>query len=295
MNMPHHGAAEKIMAHLSGASVEQTLGQLLLDAGKLTPQDAERVLRLQQEEKLRFGEAAIKLGLIAQEDLRQALARQFEYPYLSPGEGGFSPELVAAYQPFAPQVEQLRALRGQLMRRWFATGHKTLAIVSMSAGDGASYLAANLAVVFSQLGERTLLIDADLRNPRQHSVFNLGSRQGLSDMLVGRANHGTVVRIPAFSDLSVLTAGTVPPNPAEILSRATLPVLLEDFAKRYDIILIDTPPAGMNADALTIATQAAGAMLVMRKNQTRLAAARTHKTEMSTAGVEMVGTVLNQF
>ena len=78
MNMPHHGAAEKIMAHLSRASVEQTLGQLLLDAGKLTPQDAERVLRLQQEEKLRFGEAAITLGLITQDDLRQALARQFE-------------------------------------------------------------------------------------------------------------------------------------------------------------------------------------------------------------------------
>ena len=114
-------------------------------------------------------------------------------------------------------------------------------------------------------------------------------------MLVGRANHGAVVRIPAFVDLSVLTAGAVPPNPAEVLSRATLPALLEDFAKRYDIILIDTPPAGMNADALTIATQAAGAMLVMRKNHTRLAAATTHKTEMSTAGVEMVGTVLNQF
>ena len=253
------------------------------------------MLRLQQEEKLRFGEAAIKLGLITQDDLRQALALQFEYPYLSAEEGGFSRELIAVYQPFGPQVEQLRALRGQLMRRWFAAGHKTLAIVSTSAGDGASYLAANLAVVFSQLGERTLLIDADLRNPRQHIVFNLGSRQGLSDILVGRASHAAVERIPAFVDLSVLTAGAVPPNPAELISRATLLVLLEDFAKRYDIILIDTPPAGMNADALTIATQAAGAMLVMRKNHTRLAAATTHKAQMSTAGIEMVGTVLNQF
>ena len=288
-------AAEKIVAHLSGAGVEQTLGKLLLDAGKLAPQDAERVLRLQKEEKLRFGEAAIKLGLITQDDLSQALARQFEYPYLSAGEGGFSPELVAAYQPFGPQVEQLRALRGQLMLRWFATGHKTLAIVSTSAGDGASYLAANLAVVFSQLGERTLLIDADLRHPRQHIVFNLGSRQGLSDMLVGRAHHAAVARIPAFIDLSVLTAGAVPPNPAELLSRATLPILLEDCAKRYDVILIDTPPAGMNADALTVATRSAGALLVLRQNHTRLAAAAAHKAQMSAAGATLVGTVLNQF
>ncbi len=295
MNMPHHGVAEKIIARAPEVKVEQTLGKLLLDAGKLAPQDAERVLRLQKEENLRFGEAAIKLGLITEGDLSQALARQFEYPYLSSGEGGFSPDLVAAYQPFGPQVEQLRALRSQLMLRWFAAGHKTLAIVGVNAGEGASYLAANLAVVFSQLGERTLLIDADLRSPRQHSIFNLGNRQGLSDMLVGRASHAAVVRIPAFVDLSVLTAGTVPPNPAELLSRATLQILLEDFAGRYDVILIDTPPAGMNADALTVAARAAGAMLVLRQNHTRLTAAAAHRAQMSGAGAELVGTVLNQF
>lgn len=296
MSMSYHGVAEKMIAPVPDARAEQTIGKLLLDAGKLTPQNAEQVLRLQKTEGLRFGDAAIKLGLIDESDLRQALARQFEYPYLLSVEGGFSQELVAAYQPFGAQVELLRALRSQLMLRWFAAGRKTLAIAGANAGEGASYLAANLAVVFSQLGERTLLIDADLRKPRQHTIFNLGNRPGLSDMLVGRASHAVAVsRISNFVDLSVLTAGAVPPNPAELLSRAALPILLGDFAESYDVILIDTPPAGMNADALTIAVKAAGAMMVIRQNHTRLDVAATHGARLRAAGVELVGTVLNQF
>lgn len=296
MSMSYHGVAGKMIAPVPDASAEQTIGKLLLDAGKLTPQHAEQVLRLQKAEGLRFGDAAIKLGLIDESDLRQALARQFEYPYLPGAEGGFSQELVAAYQPFGAQVELLRALRSQLMLRWFAAGRKTLAISGANAGEGASYLAANLAVVFSQLGERTLLIDADLRKPRQHTIFNLGNRPGLSDMLVGRANQGAAVsRISNFVDLSVLTAGAVPPNPAELLSRAALPVLLGELAESFDVILIDTPPAGMNADALTIAARAAGAMMVIRQNHTRLDVAAAHGESLRAAGVELAGAVLNQF
>ena len=236
MNLPYHplghSPGENVIGELSHLQSERVVGQLLLDAGKLNPAGAERVLQLQQKEKLRFGEAALKLGLINEADLHHALAKQFDYAYLTPGDGHFSPDLVAAYQPFSLQVERLRALRGQLMLRWFSTGHKALAITGIHPGDGASYLTANLAVVFSQLGERTLLIDADLRHPRQHVLFNLGHRPGFSDMLAGRAGLSAVTRIPNLLNLSVLTAGTVPPNPAELLSRAQTPIKLADFFRQ---------------------------------------------------------------
>ena len=139
-----------------------SIGAILVDSGKLTIEAAERILRLQKEQGLLFGDAALQLGLLTNEDIQFALARQYDYPYLLKGDGEVSSELVAAFQPFSPQVEALRALRSQLMLRWF-TGQqerRALAIVSPARGEGRSYLAANLAVVFSQLGEHTLLIDA---------------------------------------------------------------------------------------------------------------------------------------
>src|SRR5450830_1639547 len=196
-----------------------SIGGLLLESGKITPEGAERVLRMQKELGIRFGEAAQRLGLVSEADIQQVLARQFNYPYLPRGTGNFSDKLIAAYEPFGQQVETLRAIRSQLMLRWFARGHKALVVVSINADDGAAIFAANLAVVFSQLGEQTLLVDANLRKPRQHEVFNLTQRQGLSDVLAGRADMGAVTRIESFVDLSVLGAGTLPPNPQELLSR----------------------------------------------------------------------------
>ena len=272
---------------------ELTMGRILLDQGKITAQDAERILRLQKEQSLRFGEAAIQLGLISQADMQQALARQFDYPYLAAGEGGYSQALVAAYAPFSHQVESLRALRSQLMLRWFTAGNKALAMVGTNAGDGASYLAANLAVVFSQLGERTLLIDANLRSPGVSTLFNLGGRMGLSDVLADRADLSSVVRIPAFVDLSVLPAGTTPPNPAELLSRNSLVDMLANLGESYDVILLDTPPASDSADFQTVAARAKGAVVTVRKNHTRLNDVAGIKAMLGAAGAEVVGAVVN--
>lgn len=295
MNMPYYPNTAQRMGDISQSNEEQFIGSLLLGAGKLNAAEVERVVLLQKAEKLRFGEAAVKLGLITEADLQSALSRQFAYPYLSPGEGNFSPDLIAAYQPFGDQVEQLRALRSQLMLRWFSAGHKTLTIAGIDPGDGASYLAANLAVVFSQLGERTLLIDADLRRPRQHILFNLGNRPGLSDILVGRANRTAITRIAAFLNLSILTAGAVPPNPAELLSRAETPVKLEDLSEHYDVILIDTSAAHSNADAVMVAARTGAALLVLRQDHTQLTAAEGFQANLVSAGAVLVGTVLNQF
>ena len=278
----------------TASRAEFTIGRILLDQGKLSAQDAERVLRLQKEKNLRFGDAASQLGLITEADIQQALARQFDYPYLTAGEGGYSHELVAAYNPFSPQVEGLRALRSQLMLRWFALGNNALTMVGTNPGDGSSYLAANLAVVFSQLGERTLLIDANLRTPGVSGLFNLGKGMGLSDLLADRAGLEAVVRIPAFVDLSVLPAGTLPPNPAELLSRGNLANLLETLASSYDVILLDTPAASVASDFQIAAARTRGAVIAVRKNHTRLNHVAGIKAMISAAGAEVVGAVVNE-
>jgi chain length determinant protein tyrosine kinase EpsG len=295
MNNPANGMIEEVIARSRDEKAEQTIGKLLLDSGKIIPQDAERVLKLQKEKGLRFGEAAVELGLVTEADIRMALARQFDYPYLTPGEGGFSPELVAAYYPFTEQVEALRALRAQLMLRWFGMGRKTLALSGANPGEGVSWHAANLAVVFSQLGERTLLIDADMRNPRQQAIFSLGNRPGLSDMLAARANASAIVRIPQFVDLSVLTSGTIPPNPAELLARNSLAQLLEDFSEHYDVILIDTPPGRIYGDIATIAARAEGAVMIARQDYTRIAEVAVVKESLAGVGAQIVGAVLNRY
>ena len=237
--------------NLNPLDASRAIGAILIDAGKLAPGDVERILHSQREQGLHFGETAVGLGLLSVKDIQFALARQYEYPYLLAGQDEISEELVAAYQPFSYQVEVLRALRSQLKVRWFTGEHerRTLAVVSPGPGEGRSYLAANLAVVFSQLGEHTLLIDADMRNPSQHSLFGLENRTGRSAVLSGRGGPDVIQRITAMRDLSVLTAGAQPPNPSELLGRPVFSELLRELAKEFDVILLDTPAASEAADA----------------------------------------------
>jgi protein-tyrosine kinase len=276
-------------------SSESRIGAMLLDSGKLTPEGAEKVLHTQKELGIRFGEAALRLGLINEEDVQQVLARQFAYPYLLKGESALSPRLVAAFEPFSPQVESLRAIRSQLMLRWFARGRKSIAIVGADPGDGASIFASNLAVVFSQLGELTLLVDANLRSPRQQEVFALKPHQGLSDVLAGRADLDVIARVPTFIDLSVMPSGTLPPNPQELLSREGFRNLNAQLESRYHIVLYDVPPFAGGADAMAVGGCAGGVLLVARKDHTRMAALSHMAAQLGEAGAEVVGSVVVDF
>jgi hypothetical protein len=174
------GAQPSIVEAAAAIRAEANIGKLLQDAGKLKPQDLERVLTLQQKDNLRFGEAAQKLGLVTEDDIRQALSQQFEYPYIPAAEAGLSPQLVAATAPYGKEAEALRSLRSELQLRWFRDGRKTLAIGSARADEGASYLAANLAVLFAQMGRKVLLVDANMRSPQQQGIFKLDNSMGLS-------------------------------------------------------------------------------------------------------------------
>lgn len=274
---------------------ESSIGKLLLDLGKIKAEDAERIIRLQKADNIRFGDAAQKLGLITEEDIKQVLSLQFDYPYLQAGEAKFSKELIAAYKPFSKQVEALRALRSQLILRWFNEGNKSLAIVSATSSDGCSNLAANLAVVFSQLGEQTLLVDANLRAPVQHKIFNLNESRGLSDILAGRAGLEVVKKIDSFVDLTVLGAGTVPPNPQELLSRPNFIEFMKQAAAHYDVVIVDTSPAIDTSDAQTVASRCQGALLTSRLNETRISDLTNIRDQLTLAGVQIVGAVVNDF
>jgi protein-tyrosine kinase len=286
--LPMEGASRPTGRHI---------GAILVDEGKLTSSDAEQVLKRQRELGWRFGEAAIELNLITDSDLRQALAKQYEFPYLVSGPEGVSKELIAAWDPFHPVVEELRGVRTQLLIRWFnpAAGRRTLVIASPGAREGRSFVAANLAVTFSQLGHRTLLIDADFRAPRQQSIFNISDRFGLSSALSGRSDLSAASPVAGLTGLAVMPAGPVPPNPLELLSRGSFAALLAKAQSEYDVVLIDTPPASEYADVQSIVYRAGDAMLISRKDQTRLADTERTVRELSDASGRIVGTLMNSY
>jgi receptor protein-tyrosine kinase len=276
---------------------DRSIGAILIKQGRLSVADAEKVMRHQVEHNVRFGDAALALGVLSTADIEFALSRQYDYPYLLRGESAISESVVAAYEPFTARVESLRALRNQLMWRWFDTGEerRALAITGAERGDGRSFLAANLAVVFSQQGQRTLLIDADMRHPSQHALFGLENRVGLSSVLSDRNGVEAVQRVPALLDLSVLTAGAPPPNPSELLGRPGLGKLLRELAPQFDVILTDTPAGGECSDAQMVAGRAGAALVVTRQDATHVNQVHNLIGALSEARVHLVGTVLNNF
>jgi len=279
------------------ARYDRRIGSILAEEGKLGDRDIERVMELQKAEGLRFGEAARRLGLITEDDLRCAVAKQYDLPHLLPGNDSISRELVVAYEPFHARAEELRALRTQLSMRWSKAGpgHRALAVASPGSGEGRSYVAANLAVVFAQLGERTLLIDADLRAPRQHRIFNIPDRIGLTAVLSGRADRGAITPVREFGRLSLLPAGAPPPNPQELLSGPVFGAFLQEMQGEFDVILLDTPPAKLYADAQNVAFRVSSVVTLARKDHTRVADTSRLIRELSDTGARVVGTVINAF
>ncbi|MCB5189214.1 chain length determinant protein tyrosine kinase EpsG [Methylobacillus arboreus] len=275
---------------------EFNIGSLLLRMGKISPEDAEKIMKLHKDQGMRFGEAAKSLGLITEGDIQQVLARQFDYPYLiQESNSKHAKELVSAYQPFSKKSEVFRAVRSQLMLHWFSPERKALSFSSMNAGEGVSYFVSNLAIVFAQLGENTLLIDANLRSPRQHDIFELEERKGLSDILAGRAGQEVISKVGVFESLSVLPAGTLPPNPQELVSRPSFRKLIYDLSNQYDVILLDTPAFSYGADVQAISTATNGLVMVIKNHEARMNDISAAAESLANNGTHIVGSVLVEF
>jgi protein-tyrosine kinase len=279
---------------LRGDREHLAIGEVLVRTGKLKQLDVATVVELQKRENLRFGEAAQRLGLLTEDDITRALAQQFDYPYIREPGSALSPQLISACDPFGAKAEAIRGLRGQLALRWFDDNRKTLVVAAARAGCGTSVVAANLAIAFAQLGERTLLVDANLRRPAQHRLFGLGAVEGLSSLLAGRGNFSELLRpVEPFNMLSVLCAGAKPPNPHELLSTIGFNYLIETAPAAFDIVIVDAPPLLECSDGQIAAARGRGCLLVARRHRTSLADMEDAKQQLEPTGAAVIGAVLN--
>lgn len=273
------------------------LGAIIQEANQLDADQVERVLAYQREHGVRFGEAAVKLGYVRDADVLSALSRQFQYPTALCRDTPLPRELVTAAQPFSRQAEVFRSLRSQLVMRLNGADapRRAVAIVSAQHGDGRSYVAANLAIAFSQLGGRTLLLDADMRNPRQHRLFGLAPGTGLSTILSGRESARVIHPVEGLPSLYVLPVGTLPPNPQELAERPAFALLLRDLLAKFDHVIVDTPAAASGADPAVIAARCGAALAVARKGRSHTHALAA-LVEMLRAGpATLVGATLNHY
>jgi chain length determinant protein tyrosine kinase EpsG len=271
------------------------LGDILIEQGKLTAGEVELIVSRQRERDALFGEVARELKLLDDTDIRLALARQFQYPYLPHGEGALSPLLAAAYEPFSEHAEVLRTVRNQLAQKWFSDQRKGLVVMSCGPREGASVFTANLALTFAQSNHRTLLIDANLRSPSQHEIFKSSARQGLSDIIAGRRMADMILPISGFDNLFLLPAGTIPPNPQELLLHPGFRSLNERLARQFDIVLLDVPSLSSAHDGLIAAAHTGGVLIVIRKNATRAVKVREGTMHLRRAGLVVAGTVMVDF
>lgn len=270
------------------------MSAMLVEAGRIDAGAVERIRRAQNKRGVSFARAGLSLGLLTQEDIDFAVARQFDSRFLASGDDRVSSEVIAAFQIPSPVVEQLRVLRNQLMMRWLngGPGRRALAITGYGRHEGRSFIAANLAVLFSQINARTLLIDADLRQGGQAALFKLEGRAGLSDVLAGSADLNDVA-VRVTTNLSVLPAGSPAPDPHELLCRPAFEDMLSDLDGQFDLMLLDTPASHGCADAFAVASSAGAALIVARKNLTPAADLLRFARTLQDSGTQLLGSVLN--
>lgn len=279
-------------------TTERTIGDILAEIRNLSADQVEQILEYQLKHEVRFGEAAVALGLASSDDVLFALSLQFNYPYAAEPQRKASPELVTLNAPFSYAAESFRSIRSQLMMRMaFEEGavRRALAVVSTSSGDGKTFFAANLAVTLAQLGTRTLVVDADLRGPRLHEVFNLPNRAGLSGILAGRSESQVVQQVTSVPGLFVLPAGVTPPNPQELVERAAFGLLMRELVAKFDHVVVDTPAADYGADAAVIAARCGAALVLTRKDQSRVAAVQGLIADLSGTPASVAGVIVNEF
>lgn len=165
-------------------------------------------------------------------------------------------------------VEAYKSARTNIMFSLSATNKKAFAVTSYSKGDGKSTAAANLAISFAKMGKKVILIDCDLRRPNLHNILKLDNTAGFSNMVGKMATFDEVIKRDVMPCLDVLTAGTIPPNPSELLCAPEVVNLIERLNIEYDYIIFDTPPVGVVADALLLKDYIAGYLLVVRERKT---------------------------
>lgn len=193
--------------------------------------------------------------------------------------------------PFAV-VEAYKTIRTNLTFLLSSSETKVFGITSPEAGEGKSTTAINMAIAFSQLGDKVLLIDADMRRGSTHKKLKIENNSGLSGVLAGFNKYEEVIN--HISDtFDIITAGQVPPNPSELLGSARFKELVEEVGKKYSYVIIDTPPVDVVTDALVIAPQTAGLVLVVKDQVTPTDAISRTIEAAKFADINILGAIMN--
>jgi tyrosine-protein kinase Etk/Wzc len=204
-------------------------------------------------------------------------------------------DLVTMVDARSYAAESFRTLRTNLLFSSTTQAMREVIVTSAGPSEGKSTTAANLAVAFAQLGHRVLLVDCDLRRPHLHEVFGLPLIPGLTNALMGGAGMpaATLVHETPTENLSVLTGGHTPPNPAELLGGPRMRELLDAMGQSYDLVILDTPPVLIASDAAILGRHAGVTLLVVRAGATQTAALRDAIQQLANVGTRVIGTVLN--
>jgi capsular exopolysaccharide synthesis family protein len=167
-----------------------------------------------------------------------------------------------------------------------------IAVTSSVSKEGKSTVSANLASAMAHLGRRVLLVDADMRHPMQHHIWNLANAEGLSDVIVNQAEFPKAVRT-VMENLDVLPSGVVPPNSLALLNSQRMASLVEEFSNNYDFVIFDTPPLVLTADAITLGKMADGILLLARPGVVDRVSASASKEFLVRSGQRVLGLVVN--
>jgi protein-tyrosine kinase len=276
-----------------------------------------KIFELMQAGAVSFSDAAIQLKLVTRGEVDEALARsRARHPSHETGlvEAAIrrvssdkrivvrhgevvipGSRLILAHDADSPRSERLRGLRTELLLLNEGTrGANVAAIVSPGSGEGRSQLSAELAIAFAQLGRRTLLVDADLRNPQQHSLFGATNEHGLSK-IISNFEKPIYHPVAGLPQMHLLTAGPAPPNPLELLSDGRFEKLVTEWRNSYEFLIFDTPPVSKTADAIAIATLAGRVLVLSRAQHTSYASTRNMLRRLATTQSRILGAVLNHF
>ncbi len=297
--------------------LDEELREALITRCELIPEQVALADAEMFTERVGFCEAALRLGLVTEDEAAAALEwarRLITSRQATLLEAALRKQItsravvvqrVAKAKPAAclilknnpddPRSERIRALRTELLLLddWTTHGN-ALALLSPGAGEGRSLLAAELAIAFSQLGRRTLLVDADLRRPRQHELFCAENERGLAQALALR-EPPQLLDVEGLPNLSLLTSGPLMPNPLELISDSAFQQLVSDWRSDFAYVILDTPPLTRFSDGLAIATLTARAMVVSRANSTPHGAMKDMLRRLANTRSNILGAVINNF
>lgn len=195
-------------------------------------------------------------------------------------------------EPKSIAAESYRTLRTNLQYSSFDKEYKVIVVTSSEPGEGKSTTAGNLAISLAQGEKKVILIDCDLRKPSLHKRFKVSNIMGLSDVLIGREVIETAGS-KYKQNLTILTAGKIPPNPAEMLGSKAMTALLKELQQEFDYVILDTPPVQAVTDSQILSTKADGVILVVKAEMTKKESVQNSINLLKKVNAHIIGTVLN--